>query len=63
MPITILDSNALPTISVTPGVYGNATIIPSITVDSKGRVANISNVAVIIPPAVPDFLLLSQGII
>lgn len=35
----------LPDTGVTAGTYGNATSYPSITVDSKGRVTNISNVA------------------
>lgn len=35
----------LPDTGVTAGTYGNATSYPSVTVDSKGRVTNISNVA------------------
>lgn len=36
----------LATTAVTPGSYGSATNIPSITIDSKGRVTFSANVAV-----------------
>jgi hypothetical protein len=48
----VIDSNGnivtsrLQNSGVTSGIYGNASSVPSITVDSKGRVTAISNVAV-----------------
>jgi hypothetical protein len=49
---TVIDSNGnvvtarLENSGVTSGTYGNASSVPSVTVDSKGRVTAISNVAV-----------------
>jgi hypothetical protein len=37
-------TGTLSTTGVTAGTYGNATIVPVITVDSKGRITNVSNV-------------------
>ena len=48
----VIDSNGnvvtsrLQNSGVTAGTYGNASSVPSVTVDSKGRVTSISNVAV-----------------
>lgn len=37
---------ALATVNASPGTYGNATNVPQVTVDGKGRVTAISNIAV-----------------
>lgn len=44
---TITVSTTLANTSVTPGVYGNSSVIPQITVDSKGRVTSIANVVTV----------------
>jgi hypothetical protein len=44
--------------AVTPGVYGSASAIPTITVDSKGRVTNVSTNA----PAAPSTLATGRTI-
>jgi hypothetical protein len=41
-----LNSARLPTSGVTAATYGNATNIPSITVDALGRITSASNVAI-----------------
>ena len=42
-----LNSARLPTSGVTAATYGNATNIPSITVDALGRITSASNVATV----------------
>jgi hypothetical protein len=39
-------SAALTTTGVTPGLYGTGTTVPQITVDSKGRITGVTNVAI-----------------
>lgn len=41
---------SLSSTGVTPGVYGNASVIPQITVDSYGRVSNVSLMPIDIDP-------------
>ena len=41
-----LNSARLPTSGVAAATYGNATLIPSITVDTLGRITSASNVAI-----------------
>jgi hypothetical protein len=46
-----------PTLTVTgvaAAVYGNATTIPQIAVDAKGRISGVTNVAVSVPSAAPS---------
>jgi hypothetical protein len=53
-PLSALSGNVsveqLPLSGVTAGTYGNAVTIPTVTVNNKGIVTNVSNVAVTIPP-------------
>lgn len=52
-PLAALSGNVsveqLPNVGITAGTYGNATSIPAVTVNSKGQVTAVSNVAITLP--------------
>jgi hypothetical protein len=56
-PTTTPDITAtLTTTGVTPGIYGNSSQVPSLTVDSKGRISNVTNTSISISSSsVSDF--------
>ena len=45
-------------ISITSGVYGNATAIPSLTLEANGRVSAVTTAALVTDP-LPNILMLS----
>lgn len=45
-------------ITITSGVYGNATAIPSITLEANGRVSAVTTAALVTDP-LPNILMLS----
>lgn len=49
VPANTITSNQLTTTGVTPGTYGSASQIPTVTVDQSGRVTGIANTGVSIP--------------
>jgi hypothetical protein len=51
----ITSSSFLPNSGVTANTYGNATIVPVITVDAKGRITSASNVAINIPASTTNY--------
>lgn len=60
-PTTTPDITAtLTTTGVTPGIYGNSTQVPTITVDAKGRITNVTPTAISISSS--DVTNLSEAI-